>query len=87
MLVNLLSNAIRFTPEGGRVTVGARRAGSSLVFRVSDAGIGIGDEDLAMIGRPFAQGRNGHAGEGAGLGLSLVKGLVALHHGTMDIES
>jgi len=89
MLINLLSNAIKFTPEGGSVTVGARRAGSRLVFWVSDTGIGIGADDLALIGRPFVQVQNDRAGraEGAGLGLSLVKGLVALHDGTMDIES
>ena len=89
MLINLLSNAIKFTPEGGRVSIAARRAGARLVFRVSDTGIGIGADDLALIGEPFVQVQNDYTRrfEGAGLGLALVKGLVSLHDGTMQIES
>jgi cell cycle sensor histidine kinase DivJ len=89
MLINLISNAVKFTPEGGSVTVDARRAGSCLVFRVSDTGIGIDADDLALIGKPFVQIQNDYTRrvEGAGLGLSLVKGLVTLHDGSMDIES
>jgi cell cycle sensor histidine kinase DivJ len=89
MLINLLSNAIKFTPEGGHVTVGARRSGPRLIFWVSDTGIGIGADDLALIGEPFVQVQNDYTRhfDGAGLGLSLVKGLVSLHDGTMQIES
>lgn len=89
MLINLVSNAVKFTPEGGAVTIGAKRLGQRLHFWVSDTGIGIAASDLAAIGEPFAQVRNDYTRryEGSGLGLSLVKGLVALHHGTMSIES
>ena len=89
MLINLLSNAIKFTPEGGHVTIGARRSGPRLIFWVSDTGIGIGADDLALIGEPFVQVQNDYTRrfDGAGLGLSLVKGLVSLHDGTMQIES
>ena len=89
MLINLLSNAIKFTPEGGRVTVTASRLGSRLHFSVSDTGIGIEAGDLARLGEPFTQVQNDYTRqfEGTGLGLSLVKGLVALHRGTMTIES
>jgi cell cycle sensor histidine kinase DivJ len=89
MLINLISNAIKFTPEGGTVAVGAKRVGSRLHFWVSDTGIGMSAGDLARIGKPFMQVQNDYTRrfEGAGLGLSLVKGLVALHHGTMAIES
>jgi cell cycle sensor histidine kinase DivJ len=89
MLINLLSNAVKFTPAGGTVTVGANRLGSRLHFWVSDTGIGITEEDLGKLGRPFTQVRNDYTREydGAGLGLSLVKGLVALHDGSMMIES
>ena len=89
MLINLLSNAVKFTPAGGTVTVGANRLGSRLHFWVSDTGIGITEEDLGKLGRPFTQVRNDYTREydGAGLGLSLVKGLVALHDGAMMIES
>ncbi len=89
MLINLISNAIKFTPSGGSVTVGASRLGSRLHFWVSDTGIGISEDDLGRLGRPFTQLRNDYTREfdGAGLGLSLVKGLVSLHDGSMMIDS
>jgi len=89
ILINLMSNAVKFTPAGGSVTVGARRQGGRLRFWVSDTGIGISDTDLGRIGRPFAQVQNDYSRQfdGLGLGLALVKGLVSLHEGTMSIES
>jgi cell cycle sensor histidine kinase DivJ len=89
ILINLVSNAIKFTPDGGNVDIGAKRIGSRLHFWVSDTGIGIAEENLGDLGKPFMQIQNGYtrAFEGTGLGLSLVKGLVALHDGTMSIES
>ncbi|TPK76502.1 PAS domain-containing sensor histidine kinase [Mesorhizobium sp. B2-4-15] len=89
ILINLVSNAIKFTPDGGDVVVGAKRIGSRLHFWVRDTGIGIAEEDFANLGKPFTQIQNDYTRrfEGTGLGLSLVKGLVALHEGTMSIES
>lgn len=89
ILINLVSNAVKFTPDGGSVVIGAKRVGSRLHFWVSDTGIGIADEDMANLGKPFMQIQNDYTRrfEGTGLGLSLVKGLVALHEGTMSIES
>ncbi len=89
ILINLASNAIKFTPAGGDVTIGAQRLGSRLHFWVRDTGIGIAEDDLATLGQPFVQVQNDYTRrfEGTGLGLSLVKGLVALHDGTMSIES
>jgi cell cycle sensor histidine kinase DivJ len=89
MIINLLSNAIKFTPAGGRVTLSAHRLGSRIHFQVSDTGIGIEAADLDRLGEPFAQVQNDYTRqfEGTGLGLSLVKGLVRLHKGTMTIES
>lgn len=89
MLINLICNAIKFTPNGGSVTVGAKRSGSHLHFWVADTGIGITRHDLARLGQPFVQVDNDYTRsfEGAGLGLSLVKGLVALHQGSMSIDS
>ncbi len=89
ILINLVSNAIKFTPDGGNVDIGAKRIGSRLHFWVSDTGIGIAEENLGDLGKPFMQIQNGYtrAFEGTGLGLSLVKGLVALHDGTMSVES
>ncbi len=89
MLINLVANAVKFTPEGGEVAIGAKRIGSRLHFWVRDTGIGIAAENLRRVGQPFVQVDNDYtrAQHGSGLGLSLVKGLVALHHGTMSIES
>lgn len=89
ILINLVSNAVKFTPEGGTITVDAQRLDDRLQFQISDTGIGISEDDLEKIGRPFAQVQNDYTRqyEGTGLGLSLVKGLVALHEGEMSIES
>lgn len=89
IVLNLVTNAIKFTPSGGCVTVEAVRSGPWLRLVVSDTGIGIAEEDLQRIGQPFTQVRNDFTRQfdGAGLGLSLVKGLVELHEGEMKIES
>ena len=89
ILLNLLSNAIKFTPEGGSVSVSASRRGDTLRMFVNDTGIGISSEDLESLGTPFVQVQNDYTRQfqGTGLGLSLVKGLVKLHGGSMSIES
>ena len=89
MIINLLSNAVKFTPSGGRVEVGLRRSGNGLDIVVADTGIGIGEADLPRVGDPFFQAGDGYrrAHEGAGLGLSVVQGLVGLHGGSISIES
>lgn len=89
ILLNLVSNAIKFTNRGGRVTVTAEPGGASLLMTVADTGVGIGESDLARLGDPFFQARDAYtrAYDGTGLGLSIVKGLVALHGGSLDITS
>jgi cell cycle sensor histidine kinase DivJ len=89
IMINLLSNAIKFTPAGGSVSLDVFRRGGGVSFVVADTGIGIAEEDLGKLGRPFTQVSNDitRQFEGAGLGLSLVKGLVALHEGELAIES
>ncbi|MCB1419240.1 MAG: HAMP domain-containing histidine kinase [Notoacmeibacter sp.] len=89
ILINLLSNAVKFTPENGTVTLGARASAGRFTFWVNDSGIGIEAEDLKRLGQPFMQVQNDYTRhyEGTGLGLSLVKGLVRLHEGTMAIDS
>ena len=89
ILINLLSNAIKFTPEGGTVRLSAARRRDRIEIQISDTGIGITEDDLSRLGRPFVQVRNDYTRkfEGAGLGLSLVKGLVSLHGGSFQLES
>lgn len=89
ILINLLANAVKFTPEGGTVTVGGSRDDGRLELWVSDTGIGMAEGELHQIGRPFFQVVNDYTRqyEGTGLGLALVKGLVERNGGTMTIES
>ncbi|WP_233022357.1 PAS domain-containing sensor histidine kinase [Rhodopseudomonas boonkerdii] len=90
ILLNLVSNAIKFTERGGSVTVTAGVEGARLVVRVRDTGVGIAADDLARIGDPFFQaGETYHQRrhEGTGLGLSIVKSLVGMHGGDMQVQS
>jgi cell cycle sensor histidine kinase DivJ len=89
ILINLAGNAIKFTPAGGVVSIDATIEGRCVLLSVSDTGIGIAPEKMALIGQPFMQAQDDYARshEGTGLGLSLVKGLVSLHGGTFAIES
>jgi cell cycle sensor histidine kinase DivJ len=89
IVINLVSNAVKFTPKGGRVKIQLRRVGSLVELAVDDTGIGIAASDLARLGDPFFQAKSSYDRpyEGTGLGLSVVRGLVGLHGGTMHIES
>jgi two-component system, cell cycle sensor histidine kinase DivJ len=89
IVINLVSNAIKFTERGGSVTVSAGVEGSRLVLRVSDTGVGIAADDLKRIGDPFFQAGKTYQRrhEGTGLGLSIVKSLVGLHDGEMSVQS
>ncbi|EEQ95272.1 HAMP domain-containing histidine kinase [Brucella intermedia] len=93
ILLNLAGNAVKFTQSGGCVTIDAARVMAEgramLEFSVSDTGIGIEPEDMQRIGTPFVRANNNYARaqEGSGLGLSVVKGLVELHQGTMQLKS
>jgi signal transduction histidine kinase len=89
VLINLISNAIKFTPSGGKVEVRAWRAPSGVTIEVADTGIGIAPEDLPKALEPFGQVENAmtRTYEGTGLGLPLTKNLVELHAGTFEIAS
>ncbi len=89
ILINLVSNAIKFTPRSGRVTVDGYRDGATLVVAVEDTGVGIGEDDLPHLGEAFFQARSSYdrRHDGTGLGLAIVKGLVQLHDGEMTIKS
>ncbi|HEV7319479.1 MAG TPA: HAMP domain-containing sensor histidine kinase [Ensifer sp.] len=89
ILINLVGNAVKFTDRGGVVTIDAEADGAMLKLSVSDTGIGIAADKLALLGQPFVQIQNDYTRryEGTGLGLSLVKGLVALHGGDLSIRS
>jgi two-component system cell cycle sensor histidine kinase PleC len=89
ILMNLLSNSIKFTPDGGTVTIRCRRDGASCLLQVEDTGIGMAPEDIPVALTPFRQidGSLGRKYEGTGLGLALCKSLAELHGGEIGIES
>jgi signal transduction histidine kinase len=86
--LNLVSNALKFTPKGGLVTVDLQSLARALELTVTDTGLGIAAEDLQRLGRPFEQaGDATQQAQGTGLGLSLVRAFAELHGGEMLIES
>jgi two-component system cell cycle sensor histidine kinase PleC len=90
ILLNLLSNAVKFTPRGGRVTVStALEPNGRVRVSITDTGIGIAEDDLGRLAKPFAQIENQHSKtvQGTGLGLALTKSLVERHDGVLDIKS
>ncbi len=90
VLGNMLSNAVKFTPEGGSITIEAGFANSGqLQIKVIDTGIGMSEQDIERAYRPFEQasGIYPHNQEGTGLGVHLSRNLMELHGGTLEIES
>ncbi len=86
---NLVSNAVKYTPAGGAVTVSLGRGGDEVVLTVADEGIGISEADVARLGTEFFRSSNpaAVAQPGTGLGLAIVSRVVARHHGRMAIRS
>ena len=89
ILYNLLNNAVKFTPEGGRVWIEAARQGDSLHISVCDTGIGIPEKEQPSIFEKFYQvgDTTGGIREGTGLGLPITKHLVELHGGSISVAS
>ena len=88
IVLNLVSNALKFTPKGGSVTVTAQGYDGDFELVVADTGVGISGQDLERLGRPYEQaGDASHRQMGTGLGLSLVRSFAELHGGDMVIES
>lgn len=86
--LNLISNALKFTPRNGSVTVTVQGDGDTLELIVADTGVGIARDDLERLGRPFEQaGDAEQRAAGSGLGLSLVRAFARLHGGDMTVES
>jgi two-component system phosphate regulon sensor histidine kinase PhoR len=86
-VVNLVQNAIKFTPEGGTVTVEAQALADRVEVRVSDDGIGISSQDLPRVFERFYKVDQSRAGGGAGLGLALARHAIESHGGEISVES
>ena len=89
VVVNLLSNALRYTDAGGRVLVTVRPDAEAALLEVSDTGIGIAEEDLPRVFTRFWRGEKSRSRDtgGAGIGLAIVQELVQAHGGEVGVES
>jgi len=90
VLINVLDNAVKFTPEGGKVTLASLPAGSNeVVVRITDTGIGVPKDEVSRLGERFYRVDKTRSRElgGTGLGLSIVKHLMTAHKGRIEIES
>ena len=86
VFTNLVGNAVKFTPEGGRIAVSATFNGDVMCFSVADSGVGIAADELARVFDRFWQSRRARRG-GAGLGLAITKGIVEAHGGIIEVMS
>ncbi len=87
VFANLLSNALKYTPPGGKVTLSAKAEGEFVRFQVSDTGVGIPEKYLPRIFEQFFRVPDQGPGTGVGLGLAIVKDIVEAHGGTVGVES
>lgn len=87
VFANLIDNAIKFNREGGKITVRLEKRETNIVFSVSDEGPGIDDNAKHHIFDKFYQANNSHSGEGNGLGLALVKRIVDIHKGSIEVNN
>jgi signal transduction histidine kinase len=87
VLINLLDNALKFTPRHGLVSVSLERSENEVTLNVNDTGIGIPPEDLPHLFERFHRGRNVSEYAGNGLGLAIVKAIVSAHGGTVTVQS
>jgi signal transduction histidine kinase len=87
MVDNLLTNAIKFTPEGAAVTVRVGQSDGALHLEVADTGVGIPDAEVGRLFERFFRASTGAAIQGTGLGLPIVKSIVEVHGGTISVES
>ena len=88
-LLNLVDNAVKYTPAGGSVVISLERAGRSVALVVEDSGIGIDPADARRIFEPFVRldaGRSRDTG-GSGLGLAIARSIVLAHGGTLEVQS
>ncbi|MEO0327062.1 MAG: ATP-binding protein [Pseudomonadota bacterium] len=89
ILINLLTNAVKFSRDNGRIQIRARQRGETITITLEDNGIGISKQDLKKLGRPFEQVQNQFtkSHKGSGLGLAISRSLIEMHGGAMKIRS
>ncbi len=85
--LNLIDNAVKFSPQNGQIRIRLKQLDGSVTFSIWDNGLPIPEADIGRIFNKFYQGDNSHASEGNGLGLALVRKIVAAAHGTINVTS
>lgn len=85
--LNLIDNAVKFSPQNGQIRIRLKQLDGSVTFSIWDNGLPIPEADIGRIFNKFYQGVNSHASEGNGLGLALVRKIVAAAHGTINVTS
>ena len=85
--INLLDNAVKYTPEGGKITVSVREENNYAIVKIADTGEGMSKEIQKNLFDPYFQGDSSHSSQGLGLGLSIVKRIVELCKGTISVRS
>lgn len=85
--LNLIDNAVKFSPQNGQIRIRLKQLAGSVTFSIWDNGLPIHEADIDRIFNKFYQGDNSHASEGNGLGLALVRKIVAAAHGTINVTS
>lgn len=85
--LNLIDNAVKFSPQNGQIRIRLKQLAGSVTFSIWDNGLSIPEADIGRIFNKFYQGDNSHASEGNGLGLALVRKIVAAAHGTINVTS
>ncbi|PJF42714.1 MAG: hypothetical protein CUN50_02970 [Candidatus Thermofonsia Clade 1 bacterium] len=87
VLLNLASNAYKYTPNGGDIWLSAKREGAHVAFTVADSGVGMTAEQLAKLGTKFWRADNGLGQPGTGLGFAITRNLIELMGGQLEIQS
>lgn len=85
--LNLLGNAIKFTPTGGEITAEVTSHDGSIIVQIADTGEGMNEETLSHLFDPYYQGDISHSAQGLGLGLSIAKRIVELCNGSIGVQS